>query len=88
VASAKGDLLEAAQLYQQCFALSKRIGAGVEVETTETISGLVNVRIELAQQLRKSEDFSAAKDQIDNALQADPKNPELLALQCPTTVRK
>ena len=81
IARAKGDLLEAARLYQDSFSLANRIGQGIDVERAEVVSGLVSVRTSIAHEARKVSDFRLADDQLAAALKADPRNPELLALK-------
>ena len=70
-----GDFPAAARKYEEALALVQRIGVGIDKERTETISGFVAVRLELAQKAQKRGDLAEADAQITRALRVDPKNP-------------
>ncbi|HAV62936.1 MAG TPA: hypothetical protein DCY13_11295, partial [Verrucomicrobiales bacterium] len=58
-----------------------RIGQGIDVERAEAVAGLVKVRMRIANEARKANDYLQADDQLVSAMKADPKNPELIALK-------
>ena len=59
-AAARGDLPGAAKLYEDAMALVNQIGSGIDAETAQTISGLVDTRLELARQAQHNGDYLAA----------------------------
>src|ERR1043165_7187842 len=74
MAQKKGDNFEAAKLYTDCVGLVKKIGTGVEPEREKVVAGLVTVRMQLAEQAQRQNDFAGADFQADAILSADPKN--------------
>jgi tetratricopeptide (TPR) repeat protein len=80
-ATARGDLLVAANLYEDAYNLVTQIGTGIDAETAQTISGLVSVRLELARRAQSNGDFREASTEINRALRVDPQNPTLLAFK-------
>ncbi len=80
-AAARGDLLGAAKLYEDAKALVDQIGSGIDAETTQTISGLVATRLELARRYQHDGDYLKADEQVTRALRVDPHNPAALAFK-------
>ena len=73
-AAARGDLLGAAKLYEDAKQLVDEIGSGIDAETAQTISGLVETRLELARQAQHRGDYLTADEQVTRALRLDPHN--------------
>ena len=73
-AAARGDLLGAAKLYEDAKQLVDEIGSGIDAETAQTISGLVETRLELARQAQHRGDYLTADEQVTRALRVDPHN--------------
>ncbi len=80
-AVAHGDLVVAAQLYEDAYALVQQIGSGIPDETSQTVSGLVSVRLELAREAQDAGDLQAANLQVTRALKVDPQNPAAIAFK-------
>lgn len=80
-ADTHGDLVEAAKLYQDATALAQLIGSGVDLETSQALAGLASTRLTLARQAQDHHDLIEAQKQINQVLNADPKNPDALALK-------
>src|SRR5206468_255452 len=59
-AQKKGNNFEAARLYTDCVGLIKKIGVGVEAEQKQLVTGIVPVRLQLAEQAQRSGDFANA----------------------------
>jgi general secretion pathway protein D len=73
-AETRKDLPAAAKLYEECYGLVSSIGDFTTPEAAATISGLVNVKLELARQAQKRGQYQDARTHITRALKADPKN--------------
>src|SRR5437762_10964545 len=73
-AQKKGNNFEAARLYTDCVGLIKKIGVGVEAEQKQLVTGIVPVRLQLAEQAQRSGDFANADLHAVAILQADPRN--------------
>jgi type II secretory pathway component GspD/PulD (secretin)/tetratricopeptide (TPR) repeat protein len=82
VAQKGGDLMGAAQLYEEAYGLVQKIGGvGVEKESQKIVAGLSEVRLKLAQQAERRNDLADAKSQVNRLLIVDPKNPAALKYQ-------
>ena len=76
------DLGGAAKLYNAAYGLVQSIGPnGIEAETSQVVSGLATVRLELARQARAAGDFKESNTQLKAVLAVDPKNADALELQ-------
>ena len=73
-AEVKGDLTAAARSYEDAYALVQKVIVGIDQETTDTINGLVTVRLALAKQAIARERYEEANLHVSRALAADPKN--------------
>ena len=80
-AVARGELVAAARLYQEAYALTLQIGSGIDAETAQTISGLAATRLELAREAQSRGDLIEADKQVTQVLQVDPQNPAALAFK-------
>ena len=81
VATARGDLIAAAKLYEDAYTLVTQIGSGIDAETAQTISGLVTTRLQLARAAQSAGDLHEADVQITRVLKVDPQNPAALAFK-------
>ena len=75
----KGDHVAAAKLYEDCLALIKKIGTGVEPEQKQVMAGFVATRLTLAEQAQRRFDFVEADAQLARILKEAPKNEAALA---------
>jgi tetratricopeptide (TPR) repeat protein len=73
-AGTRGDLLGAAKLYEDAYALVQEINSGIDSETAQTISGLISVRLVLARQAQGNGDLHEADTEVSRALKIDPRN--------------
>jgi len=80
-AQTKGDIYAAARLYDECMALIKRIGTGVETEYSQVMSGLVQTHLILAEQAQRRGEFEQADLHANVVLKEDPKNEAALAFK-------
>ena len=80
-AVARGDLVDAARLYQEAYDLTLQIGSGIDAETAQTIAGLAATRLELARRAQSQGDLREANTQVMQVLNADPKNAAALAFK-------
>ena len=80
-AAAHNDLVLASKLYEDAYQLVQNIGSGIDAESTQTVSGLVSVRLELAREAQRQDDFREADTQINRVLKVDPQNPAALAFK-------
>ena len=81
-AQAGQDLGAAAKLYNTCYDLVRSIGPnGIEAETSQVVSGLTTVRMELARRARGDGNFKESETQVKAVLAVDPKNVAALELQ-------
>src|SRR5215469_13607466 len=63
------DLVAAANLYEEAYGLVQSIGPiSIPNETTETISGLVSVRMELAREAERQGDLHEADVEVSRVL--------------------
>src|SRR3954469_2191930 len=80
-AERRGQLQDAAKLYEDCLSLLKKVGVGAEQEAGSVLTGFAHVRLLLADQSMRRMDFTDAEHQITRVLNEDPKNPQALALK-------
>src|SRR5687767_5361247 len=80
-AHTKGDIYAAARLYDECLALIKRIGTGVESEYAQVVAGIVQTRLILAEQAQRRNEFEQADLHANVVLKEDPKNEAALAFK-------
>ncbi len=83
-AATRGDLVVAARLYEDAYALVQQIGSGIPDETAQTISGLVAVRMELAREAQRQGDITGLREadtQVNRVLKVDPQNPAAMAFK-------
>src|SRR6185312_8804236 len=73
-AEARGDLKGASKLYDNAYDLTQKIGSGIDVETAQTIAGLVRVRMTLAKQAQAGGDYLEAKTQMARVLKVAPQD--------------
>jgi tetratricopeptide (TPR) repeat protein len=72
-----GRFVEGAKAYEDAWALFPRVGlAGgdVELDKKAVVAGLVDVRLKLAEDARRSGNFMEADAQVRRALKVDPQN--------------
>src|SRR5947209_3100561 len=74
LAEKKGDNFEAAKLYTDCVVLTKKIGSDVDQEQKAVVTGVVHVRLVLAEQAQRNGDYAGADVHARAILLADPKN--------------
>ena len=75
----RGDLIAAYNLYEKCYGLMTRIGAGIEPETRDTMTGLTAVLMDLAREYQKHQDYKGAEERFNRILVVDPSNQAALA---------
>ena len=80
-AESTGDIVRAAKLYEDAYVLVLKISVGIDTETSETVSGLVRVRMELAIDAERRGRFEESNLDLSRVLAVDPKNGEALALK-------
>src|SRR5712664_3914791 len=69
-----GRLVEASKLYEEAYTLGQYVGEVVEDENRQILTGLVAVRMELAEQAQKSGNYEEADVEVILVLKVDPKN--------------
>jgi type II secretory pathway component GspD/PulD (secretin)/tetratricopeptide (TPR) repeat protein len=74
-------LPSAAKLYDEAWELVQKIGSGVDAEREQTIAGLAAVRLELARDAQRHEDYIGAATQVRDVLRVDPSNAAALEFQ-------
>ena len=79
--AARGDLAGTAKLYQEAYGLVQQIGSGIDVETAQTISGLVSTRLALARQAQSQGKFLEADTEVIQVLKVDPHNAAALSFK-------
>ena len=80
-AEKKGQILEAARLYQDGVVQLGKLGgqtAGIETERAELLKGFSAVCLTLSKAEEKRGNTLAAREQVSRALAVDPRNPALL----------
>ncbi|MBA4148278.1 MAG: hypothetical protein H0X66_09190 [Verrucomicrobia bacterium] len=73
----QGRLVEAAKAYEDAWALFPRVGlvgGTVEADKAAVVEGLVNLRLQLAEQARRRGDLQEADSQIKSALRVNPQS--------------
>ena len=80
-AQKKGDLLAATKYYEDALTAGKNIPSGAEAEYNLVKAGMVETRLQLAEQAQRRGDFNEAEAQIKRLLAVDPKNETVLAFQ-------
>ncbi|HEX9047815.1 MAG TPA: hypothetical protein VF988_12380 [Verrucomicrobiae bacterium] len=74
IAAQRGDLVNAAKLYQESVTLSQQIGSGIPQETQQAVAGLSATRLALARSAQSRGDYLEADKQVLQVLKVDPKN--------------
>jgi tetratricopeptide (TPR) repeat protein len=77
----QGNVVAAAKLYEDAYALVQQIGSGIPAETSQTISGLVAARLELAREAQSAGRLHEADLQVTRALKVAPQDPAVLAFK-------
>lgn len=80
-AEARGNLDEAARLYDNAYSLAQTIGSGIDVEMADTIAGLARVRMSLARRAQANGDYLAANEQVQRVLKVAPHNSDAVAFK-------
>ncbi len=80
-AQKRGEHFAAAKLYEDCAALAKKTGSGVEAEQKQVDGGIIAVRLILADQAYRNGDFSNADVHLKRVLDLEPRNPVALELK-------
>lgn len=76
-----GELNRAARLYEDANVLVQKVATGIPKETSETVSGLVRVRMQLALKAQSKGNFEESNLDLSRVLAVDPRNGEALALK-------
>lgn len=77
---ARRDLTGAAKIYDAAVELVGQIGANnCEAEAEQAVRGFAGVRLQLAEQARKRDDYREVEVQLNRVLKVDPKNPAAIA---------
>src|ERR1039458_8609657 len=77
----RGDIVNAAKLYQESVTLAQQIGSGIETETQQAVAGLATTRLALARDAQSCGDLLEAGSQVQQVLKADPKNATAIAFK-------
>ena len=77
----RGDVVQAAKLYQEAEVLVQQIGSGIDAEKAQTLAGLAATRLQLARQAQSRDDLEGAGIQVNQVLSADPQNAAALAFK-------
>ncbi|RME95131.1 MAG: hypothetical protein D6766_04030, partial [Verrucomicrobia bacterium] len=79
---AKGDLAQAARLYERAWSLVQEIGdATIQVEKAQTIAGFSEVYLALAKRSYNRAQYTDANIQVSRVLRVDPRNEEAQELK-------
>ena len=70
----RNETAAAAKKYEDALALIAQIGANVEPEKKLIVGGLIEARLQLADQAMRRTDYGAATLQLDRVLKLDPRN--------------
>src|ERR1039458_5334898 len=71
----RGDIVNAAKLYQESVTLAQQIGTeSIPNETQQAVAGLAVTRLALARDAQSRGDLHEADAQVQQVLKADPKN--------------
>ena len=84
----RGALVEASLLYTDCLEIVGKIGTGVESEHKQAVEGNTAVRLILADQAHRDEEYAAADDQYAAILRFDSKNEKVIELRRINDVRR
>jgi type II secretory pathway component GspD/PulD (secretin)/tetratricopeptide (TPR) repeat protein len=79
--AAKGQLLEAAKAYQSAYARFPLVQTGnaeVEADKKAVVTGLCNIRVQLARQAADKGNYIEARQQLALGIKVDPKNPQIV----------
>ena len=77
-AQERGELANAAKLYDDAYDLLLKSGTGVDQEARQTKAGLAAVRLELARSAVRRNDLRGAKKEVDDVLRVDPSNADAI----------
>lgn len=81
-AALRGDLDASAKMYEQCVKLVERIGSTrIEAENAAVVSGLTDVRMQLAESARKRGDLREADIQVSRVLKVNPSSERAIAFK-------
>jgi len=81
-AVARRDLVGAARTYDTAVELVDKIGASnCPEEASRAVTGFSSVRLQLAEQARKHEDYREVNTQLTRILKVDPQNPRAIAMK-------
>jgi tetratricopeptide (TPR) repeat protein len=75
------ELTASAKLYEDAYTLVQQIGSGIDAETSQTVTGLVSTRLELARLAQQNGDVREAATQVNRALAVAPGNPAAQAFK-------
>ncbi len=77
----RGDIVNAAKLYQESVTLAQQIGSGIDLETQQAVAGLAITRLALARDAQGRGDLREADAQVRQVLTVDPKNGAAIAFK-------
>jgi tetratricopeptide (TPR) repeat protein len=77
----RGDLVNAAKLYQESVTLADQIGSGIDAERQQAVAGLAATRLTLARDAQSHGDLLEAQNQVQQVLRVDPKNGAAIAFK-------
>src|SRR6185503_353344 len=80
-AQRRGEFNTAAKLYEDCIALIRHVGTGIDLEQQEVLRGIVGTRLVLAEQAQRRGDYTEAENHIQRILKLDAHNEAALAFQ-------
>jgi len=80
-AEKRGENVVAARLYSESINLIKKIGPGVENEYKQAVAGMATVRLRLAEQAQRRQDYAEADAQTALILKEDPHNQAALSFR-------
>jgi tetratricopeptide (TPR) repeat protein len=72
------DLVAAAKLYEDAYALVQQIGPGDQAEAAQTVAGLTSVRMALAREDQRQGDYHGADEQVSRVLIVNPTDQEAI----------
>ena len=77
----RGDIVNAAKLYQEAVTLAQKTGSGIDVEMQQAVAGLAATRLALARDAQSRHDLREADVQVKQVLFVDPKNADAIAFK-------
>ena len=77
----RGDIVNAAKLYQEAVTLAQQIGSGIDPEMQQAVAGLAATRMALARDAQSRGDLREANAQVLQVLKADPQNSAAIAFK-------